>query len=382
MFKKNIFVIHNHKNFSGAARSLGELMINLKKKVEFIVICPKGSSSRFFKSLNLKVIEVRMVPRFNHFELGYYKGLRWLLIVREIIAFIYFLFFLKNLKKKFNSINFFHLNELELVIIAPLLSFFFKAQITSHLRCPLELKNGKLRFKFLKKLCKKYLRCIVAIDNDCYKTSPIKRLSKIIYNGINKKNLLIADKKKSQITFGFVGNFIERKGIYLTLKVFKKLEKKYNLKLICVGRSKTRNWLLNFFRFEKDFEKFVKVFSIEKCKNIKMLPLTFNLKDFYSKVDIILFPGFMNAVGRPVIEASLLRKPSIIALDNYNNDTAKKNNCLIFAPGDIISFEKKILYFIKNRSKVKKMGESAYINAKKNFDINKNSKKFYKVIWS
>ena len=110
MFKKNIFVIHNHKNFSGAARSLGELMINLKKKVEFIVICPKGSSSRFFKSLNLKVIEVRMVPRFNHFELGYYKGLRWLLIVREIIAFIYFLFFLKNLKKKFNSINFFHLN--------------------------------------------------------------------------------------------------------------------------------------------------------------------------------------------------------------------------------------------------------------------------------
>ena len=154
------------------------------------------------------------------------------------------------------------------------------------------------------------------------------------------------------------------------------------MKLICVGRSKNRNWLLNFFRFEKDFEKFVKVFSIEKCKNIKMLPLTFNLKDFYSKIDIILFPGFMNAVGRPVIEASLLRKPSIIALDNYNNDTAKKNNCLIFAPGDIISFEKKILYFIKNRSKVKKMGESAYINAKKNFDINKNSKKFYKVIWS
>ena len=42
MSKKNIFVIHNHKNFSGAARSLGELMTKLKKKVDFIVICPKG----------------------------------------------------------------------------------------------------------------------------------------------------------------------------------------------------------------------------------------------------------------------------------------------------------------------------------------------------
>jgi hypothetical protein len=36
----------------------------------------------------------------------------------------------------------------------------------------------------------------------------------------------------------------------------------------------------------------------------------------------------MNAVGRPVIEASLSKKPAIIALKNYNNDTAKKNNCL------------------------------------------------------
>lgn len=381
MSKKNIFVIHNHKNFSGAARSLGELMTKLKKKVDFIVICPKGSSSKYFKTLNLKVIEVKMVPRFNHFNLGHYKGLRWLLILREIIAFIYFLFFLNNLKKKYNSIDFFHLNELELVIVAPLLSIFFKTQITSHLRCPLEVKNGKLRFKFLRKLCKKYLNSIVAIDNDCYKTSPIKKISKIIYNGINNKNLSIINKKKPYITFGFVGNFIERKGIYLTLKVFRKLEKKYNLKLICVGRSKNKNWLLNFFKFEKDFDKFIKIFDINKCKNIKILPITFNLKTFYSKIDIILFPGFMNAVGRPVIEASLLRKPSIIALDNYNKDTAKKNNCLIFTPGDIISFEKRILYFIKNRSKVKKMGNSAYMNAKKNFNINKNSKKFYKIIW-
>ena len=108
--------------------------------------------------------------------------------------------------------------------------------------------------------------------------------------------------------------------------------------------------------------------------------MTFNLKNFYSKIDVILFPGFMNAVGRPVIEAALIKKPSIIALNQYNNDTAMKNNCLIFKPGNLISFEKKILYLIKNKSLIKKMGLSAYKNAKKKFDICKNSVAFSKVL--
>ena len=58
-----------------------------------------------------------------------------------------------------------------------------------------------------------------------------------------------------------------------------------------------------------------------------------------------------------------------------------KNNCLTFQPGDIISLEKKILHLIKNKSRIRKMGILAYKNAKKIFDINKNSKKFYKIIF-
>ena len=104
MNKKKLFLIHNHKNFSGAARSLGETIISLEKKVNFIVICPKGSSSKFFKSLGIEVIEVMFIPRFNHFEIGFYKGLRWLMIIREIIALIYFFFFLIFLKIKHNKI--------------------------------------------------------------------------------------------------------------------------------------------------------------------------------------------------------------------------------------------------------------------------------------
>ena len=108
--------------------------------------------------------------------------------------------------------------------------------------------------------------------------------------------------------------------------------------------------------------------------------MTFNLKKFYSSIDIILFPGYMNAVGRPVIEASFLKKPSIIALNKFNCDTAMKNNCLIFKPGNLKSYEKQILYFINNKHKIKLLGISSYKNAKKKFDIFKNSKKFFDLI--
>ena len=380
MIKKKLFLIHNHKNFSGAARSLGENIIRLKKKVEFIIICPKGTSSKFFKSLNVKVIEIKFVPRFNHFEIGFYKGLRWLILLRELVAFVYFTLFLIKLKKNYSIIERIHLNELELIIVAPLIKFFFNSIISSHLRSPLETNKGKKRYDFLKYLCKIYLKNIISIDNDCYKTSPLKNITKIIYNGINLKNINIKNNKRKILTFGFIGNFIKRKGIFETLAIFKKINKRHKVNLICVGKIEKTNYLLNFFKYEVNFETYIKNNHIDKEKNIKILPMTFNLKNFYSNIDVVLFPSHMNAVGRPVIEASCIKKPAIIALKKHNNDTAMKNNCLIFKPGNLRSYEKKILYFINNRDKINSLGMSAYRNAKNKFDIVANSKKFLKLI--
>ena len=219
----------------------------------------------------------------------------------------------------------------------------------------------------------------MSIDADCYKTSPLKKITKIVYNGINPKNIIKKKNKRENITFGFIGNFIKRKGIYETLKVFQKINRQKKVKLICLGKTSNSNFILNLFGYELNFEKFLIKNNFNKEKNIKILPMTFDLKKFYSSIDVILFPGYMNAVGRPVIEASF-KKPSIIALNKYNRDTAMKNNCLIFKPGDLKSFEKQILYFIDNKHKIKSLGISAFNNAKKKFDIVKNSKKFFRLI--
>ena len=61
------------------------------------------------------------------------------------------------------------------------------------------------------------------------KTSPLKKITKIVYNGINPKNIITKKNKRENITFGFIGNFIKRKGIYETLKVFQKINRQKKL---------------------------------------------------------------------------------------------------------------------------------------------------------
>ena len=250
---KKILFIHNHKDFSGAARSLAETIEGLKFKYEIYVICPTGSASSFLSKCKINVINVKGVPRFNHFEIGYYKSLRWLILLRETILLIYFFFKLFNLKKKLKKIENIHLNEFELIILSPILNFFFKTNITTHLRSRLRLNSGNLRIKFLKFISRKFIKKIIAIDNDCYETSYDKKNTEIVYNVLNKEKEIKKNYNNNiNLTFGFIGNFLKRKGIYDLLLAFKKINQmELPINLLVGGTEIKRSFLNNFFYSKK-----------------------------------------------------------------------------------------------------------------------------------
>jgi len=380
---KKIIIVHNHKDFSGAARSIGEVVKKIKSyDIDTYIISPKGSASEFFKSISDNVVEVYGIPRFNHFEIGNYKNFRWLLILRELIIFIYFFFKLFFLKIKIKDIDLVHFNEFELIINAPIFSFLYTKKITSHLRSRLELKKGYYRIKFLKYLSLKYIKKIIAIDNDCFETSVDKNKTTIIYNSLNLiKESKTPIKTNKILTFGFIGNFLNRKGIYDLLLVFKKIyEANLEIDLIVAGEPIKRNILYNIFNKKKIFQSFILKNKINECKNICFVGKLKELEKFYEKIDAIIFPSYMNAVGRPVIEAALYKKMAIIGLKNYNIDTAKENCSLIFEPGNKDELFKKILFLEKNRPKILEMGYNAYLNTSKLSDINLNMKKFINTL--
>lgn len=378
---KKILFIHNHKDFSGAARSLAETIEGLKLKHEIYVLCPTGSSSSFFNKCKINVLNIKGVPRFNHFEIGFYNNLRWFILLREIIFFVYFFYKLFSLKKKLKNVDNIHLNEFELIILSPILSLFFKTNITSHLRSRLEVNSGSFRIRFLKFLTKKYIKKIIAIDNDCYETSYDKNNTEVVYNILNKEDIEKDDKNLDNLTFGFIGNFLKRKGIYDLLFAFKKInEMKLPINLLIAGSEIKRSFLNNFIHSKKNFKSFLIQNNINNCSNIKFLGSVNNLNYFYKKIDVLIFPSYFNCVGRPVIESSLFKIPSIVGMKKYNDDTVIKTASLIFTPGNIQELVEKILFFYRNKKEVIAMGENAYKNANKLFDHKKNIEKFIRIL--
>ena len=82
--KINILFVHPIKEFSGSLKSLEEYLKFLKKKYNLFFLVPTGiTSSRLTKYG--KVINVFGLSKFDNSELGYYRGLRWFLIFRELI---------------------------------------------------------------------------------------------------------------------------------------------------------------------------------------------------------------------------------------------------------------------------------------------------------
>ena len=80
----------------------------------------------------------------------------------------------------------------------------------------------------------------------------------------------------------------------------------------------------------------------------------------------------MNALGRPIIEASSYGIPSIVCLNKYYDDTIiNKITGYVLKFGDKKNFINKLSYLSKNKKKIQELG----FNAKKNYNRKHNSKK-------
>src|SRR3954471_20869402 len=81
-----VLYIHPIGAFGGASRSLLELVRSFPKgSVEPHIIVPRGSAADVFERNGLAVMRVRGISRFDTTRYGYYRGLRWLILLRELL---------------------------------------------------------------------------------------------------------------------------------------------------------------------------------------------------------------------------------------------------------------------------------------------------------
>ena len=381
MNKKKILIIHHRSQDGGAPKSLIEKLkfLQQSKNLEIDIICPFGDVYKRLSKMKINLIKTYGVPLFDNSNYGYYKNLRWLIILRELYFFLLFYWTLIKIKKNYDLI---HINEILCFPIIPILKKKFNTKIVIHQRTKVK-KNKSIRIKWMNKILEKYVDKIISIDSAC-KDSLNKKLIKktvIIHNSLDSTNIKKQKIKhdKNQIIFGFVGQLTDSKGIkkliYSFLDVLK-LYKNIELKIYSpTPQKRILNQILSFLKIRSDFYEFYIKEKLYNFKKIKFMGYKKNLNKIFNHIDILIFPNEDHAIGRPVFEAGFYSTPAIAAYSKKISEyTIHNKTGYTSYPNEKRELKKQILNIVKKK-KFKSLGKHAFKLSSKNFSLKKNSKK-------
>ena len=377
--KINILYVYPIHQFSGSLKSLQEyLKILPKKKYNLYFIAPFGKASKILSKFGL-VIKALGITKFDSTNIGHYRGARWLILIREIFYIFPTLYSCIVLKIYQKKIDIMHLNDSTALPIIFFLKIFYNSKIILHVRSV--LKNDNYISSFISLIVAKYVDKVIVIDNTVKNSLKFNQKSTVITNIIvSKKNI----KKKGGVylKIGYIGSLVKFKGVEDLISATQQLiNEKFKIKLYLAGNRVHKNYFI--------ISKLLKIFNIKndiyetnkKNNDIIFMHQIDNIEKFYEKIDVLVFPSYINALGRSVFEAGCFSIPSIVCFDKRYSDSFIKNySGLSFSrPGDRPALRNAIKFFYNNRKMITKMGINANKIFIKNFSPERNLHKLEKI---
>jgi len=398
----SVLYIHHIGTFGGASRSLLEMIRAFPSgSVKAHLITQRGNVVKIFKNQGIPVIDTIGISQFDNTRYGYYRKFRWALLVREFVYLYPTSISILKAKKIWNDIDIVHINEITNLLPIIICKFIFKKPVVVHCRSVQQNKKAKIRYRIINYFVNKYSNRIIAIDNTVRQSLPSKLKIEVIHNGFNLNNNQQKEQENTgeifnelyRISTGYmkiamVGNLLKFKGVYEFVKAAKIcIDKKLKIIFIFVGASPYNRKTLKSNVLKKiglhhyinfDITNYIQKNNLNN--NFRFVPFTQYIHSIYKIIDVICFPSHLNAVGRPVIEASFYKVPSIVAITDPLDDTMIDGETgLCVQPKNYRAIADAIEYFYSNPHEIKRMGEAAYQLALKNFDINKNAEKMLKI---
>lgn len=390
----HILYVYGASNFGGATKSLLYLIDKLSEFCENINISILTTKrlKKHFDTKKFNCVGIRWISKFDITQYGHYRGLRWLVLLRELLFLPNSFFKLYKIIRS-NKPDIVHLNDATFFFYAPMIKFFKKEiQVILHVRCLIHNKKN-LRIKFFKHILDNYIDQIISIDETVKEN--IIQLTRggiqTIHNGFEISNYSNISKTSSCFSVGFIGVLYRAKGVYELMEAIKILllkKKIKDIKFIIAGVNtrEIKNFLFKaiskklklYEDTEKDLLDFIKIHNFEK--NVIYMGFVEDVNTFYTKIDLLVFPSHLNAVGRPVFEAGFYGIPSIVAVRNPKPDTIidmETGICIDYPDPEEIAEKIELLY--NDRALLEKLGRGAKKLVNKYFDANFNARKIMDI---
>lgn len=380
--------------FGGASRSLYEAMNAFPEgAVDSFFVMQEGTAGEFYGRLAKDMIAARGITRFDNTRASHYRGVRWIVPLRELAWAPFTVFALLKARRRWKTVDLIHVNEIHEILAGLLAKALFKAPMVVHVRSVQCVDPKSLRTRWLRGLLRRHADAIVAIDEGVRATLPEDLPVEVIHNSFTPEPGELPDNvylgkldrlRRSSLKVGFVGNLHRHKGV---LELFQAAElvraESHDVQFIVIGGTTAQDkgltwWLLNKLglaqNMQTELHEAVTAAGMEE--DFQLLGATKDIQRVYQRMDVIAFPSHFDAPGRPVFEAAFYGVPSIVAVSRPRPDTLidDGSGIAISAPDPRLLADA-IIHFARNRSEVERMGSEARALADRNFVPHKNASK-------
>lgn len=394
----NVMYIDGVGPFGGASRSLYEAVAVLSRDgVNPHFVAARGTALDVYAKVAVGVVDTRGLTRFDNTEYGHYRGVRWLVLLREIFHVPFtFVALAKAARRWRGKIDLIHVNEVTEIIPGLIAKWLFKVPLVVHVRSP-QRKIQSWRTQTIDRLLARFADAVIAINETTRATLPAQLPVDVIQNsftakrGQNPDPVILAKLdalRPDSLKVGFVGNLHISKGILDLVDAARLLrDVGANVEFVIVGGHTRvgggiKGWLLRLTGLAQDVhgDLLERIASHGLESTFLLLGPTHDIQCVYERLDVITFPSHFDAPGRPVFEAAFSGVPCIACVSDPKPDTLMHGETGLAIPArDAAALAQAIRHFEGDRNEVARMGAQARQLAVENFEPEANARRLKQV---
>jgi glycosyltransferase involved in cell wall biosynthesis len=386
-----VLYLHMIGPFGGASRSLFESVGAFPAgEVQPLFVTQRGSVTRFFSRLG-EVVEARGMSQFDDTRYSRYRGVRWLVLLRELAYLPFTVAALAKAKRRWQRVDLIHLNEFTGLVPLLIARKLFGAPALVHVRSVAATDTASRRTRWVQRKLRHDARAVVAIDETVRASLPADLAVDVIHNAFSPQAASGVDAalearlhslRPESFKVGFVGNLLRVKGIHELVEAARiTRDRGVDVEFLVVGDDAAPSRGIKA-RLVKALGLAQNVRAeVETALDRHALRDRFHLLGFsaeigraYRRMDVLCFPSHYDAPGRPIFEAAFFGVPSIVAVRKPRADTLVDGvTGLAFAPGDAVALAEAIELLARDRARAAAMGEAARAMAERTFDVGTNA---------
>lgn len=394
----NVMYIDGVGPFGGASRSLYEAVTALRREgINPYFVATRGTALDVYSRVAADVVDTRGLTRFDNTEYSHYRGVRWLVLLREILHIPFTIAAMVKAARRWRGkIDLIHVNEVTEIIPGLIAKWLFRVPMVVHVRSP-QRKVQSWRTQTIDGLLARFADAVIAINETTRATLSAHLLVDVIQNsftaklGQNPDPAILAKLnalRPDSLKVGFVGNLHVSKGIFDLVDAARLLcDAGANVEFVIVGGHTRvgggiKGWLLRLAGLAQDVygDLRERIASHGLESTFHLLGPTHDIQCVYERLDVITFPSHFDAPGRPVFEAAFSGVPCIACVSDPKPDTLVHGETgLAIHARDPVALAEAILHFERDRHEVHRMGAHARQLAVDNFEPEANALRLKQV---